>query len=573
MLACHRWRVPLLRTSVAARRPSPNPMSPPNQHNETLRINNHLSCEPPKHFDKSEPTTTSARPLEHTPGSGEFRTSLEDIQTNQPPLLTSPAQRPPHNSCSPTVTSPVLWEQENAFAWFSDLLVEHAEIFWSLFAVDMDVVLEDQPADTWDSFPLFQVLNDYLRMDENLSGGRFHQHLRDTFAPQVVRYVDLMEASIAQSLQKGFEKEKWEVKGRAGCATSEELFWKLGALQSFIRDLHWPDAEFAKHLEQRLKLMAFDMLEATVNGTVQAFQMWQRKGTNPAGKLLGTAVAGAGGTSTEWLVPSEMCAMINVVLETRSQSLKLCTVDGADIHQYHAKIDQLCDGAMQDMQGGLLAKLESIMESTLSKLSRYDEGSLLAPILSLTYRQGMSSSGKEVGQCYVNFVRNSMEQLRQKVSDELWVLNLFELWYSSQMTMLCAWLSERMEHGLHSLQLSALLQIARKLYSDFELQGIEEEKLNSKTYQTICSRLQLEEAAASVQDVAREKDDAEDFTGESAGRPTTANAGASNDLLGGQGSPLNRVQNVTQNLTGRVSALTRGVGGLANKFSGLGGFF
>lgn len=53
-------------------------------------------------------------------------------------------------------------------------------------------------------------------MDENLCGGRFHQHLRDIFAPQVVRYVDLMEASIAQSLQKGFEKEKWEVKGKCG---------------------------------------------------------------------------------------------------------------------------------------------------------------------------------------------------------------------------------------------------------------------------------------------------------------------------------------------------------------------
>jgi hypothetical protein len=52
-----------------------------------------------------------------------------------------------------------------AFAWFSDLLVEHAEIFWSLFAVDMDRVLAEQPADTWDSFPLFQILNDYLRTD------------------------------------------------------------------------------------------------------------------------------------------------------------------------------------------------------------------------------------------------------------------------------------------------------------------------------------------------------------------------------------------------------------------------
>ena len=28
-----------------------------------------------------------------------------------------------------------------AFAWFSDLLVEHSEIFWSLFGVDMDQVL------------------------------------------------------------------------------------------------------------------------------------------------------------------------------------------------------------------------------------------------------------------------------------------------------------------------------------------------------------------------------------------------------------------------------------------------
>nr|CAD7571130.1 unnamed protein product [Timema californicum] len=53
-----------------------------------------------------------------------------------------------------------------AFAWFSDLLVEHAEIFWSLFAVDMNQVLAEQPPDTWDSFPLFQILNDYLRTDE-----------------------------------------------------------------------------------------------------------------------------------------------------------------------------------------------------------------------------------------------------------------------------------------------------------------------------------------------------------------------------------------------------------------------
>ncbi|XP_076313515.1 calcium-dependent secretion activator 1 isoform X3 [Tachypleus tridentatus] len=440
-----------------------------------------------------------------------------------------------------------------AFAWFSDLLVEHAEIFWSLFAVDMDVVLAEQPPDTWDSFPLFQVLNDYLRIDENLCGGRFHQHLRDTFAPQVVRYVDLMESSIAQSLHKGFEKERWELKGN-GCATSEDLFWKLDALQSFIQELHWPDEVFAKHLEQRLKLMACDMIESCINRTLQGFQQWQRKGSK--------------WTSTDYIVPSEMCAMINVVLEAKNQSLKLCTVEGVDMHQYHAKIDQLVDKTLNEMHTGLIGKLTSILEVTLSKLSRYDEGSLLAPILSLTYKQGMSSSGREVGQAYINFARNSMEQLRQKVVDELWVLNVFEQWYASQMTMLCAWLSERLDHGLHSFQLSALSHIAKKLFSDFELQGIEEEKLNSKVYQTICSRLQLEEAAASVSDTGnREKEDSEDYpeTGieDDMGRPKVM----IREAEGAEGY-VTRIQNVTQNVMGRVSTFSRGIGGFANKISG-----
>ena len=53
----------------------------------------------------------------------------------------------------------------------------------------------------------------FPRPADNLKNGRFHQHLRDTFAPIVVRYVDLMESSIAQSIHKGFEKERWEIKG------------------------------------------------------------------------------------------------------------------------------------------------------------------------------------------------------------------------------------------------------------------------------------------------------------------------------------------------------------------------
>ena len=35
-------------------------------------------------------------------------------------------------------------------------------MFWGMFTVDMDTVLQRQPPDTWHSFPLFQILNDYL---------------------------------------------------------------------------------------------------------------------------------------------------------------------------------------------------------------------------------------------------------------------------------------------------------------------------------------------------------------------------------------------------------------------------
>lgn len=40
--------------------------------------------------------------------------------------------------------------------------------------------------------------------------------------------------------------------------------------------------------------------------------------------------------------------------------------------------------------------------------------------------------------------------------------------------------------------------ILQKIYSDFELQGVMEDKLNSKAYQTISSRIQAEEATLAL---------------------------------------------------------------------------
>ncbi|XP_065723466.2 calcium-dependent secretion activator isoform X5 [Drosophila suzukii] len=443
-----------------------------------------------------------------------------------------------------------------AFAWFSDLLVEHAEIFWSLFAVDMDRVLSEQAPDTWDSFPLFQILNDYLRADDNLRNGRFHQHLRDTFAPLVVRYVDLMESSIAQSIHKGFEKERWESKGN-GCATSEDLFWKLDALQSFIRDLHWPDAEFRQHLEQRLKMMAVDMIEQCIQRTDSSFQSWLKKNI--------------AFISTDYILPSEMCAMVNVILDAKNQSFKLTTIDGIDLYKFHAKIDDQIDKANVAMTQGLSGKLMSVLESTLSKLARYDEGSLIGSILSFT---NVSSSGKDLGQGYVNFFRNNMDQVRGKIGDDLWTLNFFEQWYSQQINMLCNWLSERLDHALHYAQVSSISHIIKKIYSDFELQGVLEDKLNSKAYQAVAQRMATEEAtcALTMPDINEDEpcDDIREGEEEDTGDESTSNIP--------RGLPKPKIAAaqaaaVTNVVAGRVgNLLGKGIGGLSSKL-GSGSWF
>nr|XP_056723171.1 calcium-dependent secretion activator 1 isoform X12 [Euleptes europaea] len=422
-----------------------------------------------------------------------------------------------------------------AFAWWSDLMVEHAETFLSLFAVDMDAALEVQPPDTWDSFPLFQLLNDSLRNDYNLCNGKYHKHLQDLFAPLVVRYVDLMESSIAQSIHRGFERESWEpVKSLTsnlpnvnlpnvnlpkvpnlpvniplgipqmptfsapswmaaiydadnGSGTSEDLFWKLDALQTFIRDLHWPEEEFGKHLEQRLKLMASDMIESCVKRTRIAFEVKLQKTSR----------------STDFRVPQSICTMFNVMVDAKAQSTKLCSMEMGQEHQYHSKIDELIEETVKEMITLLVAKFVTILEGVLAKLSRYDEGTLFSSFLSFTVKAAskyvdVPKPGMDVADAYVTFVRHSQDILRDKVNEEMYIERLFDQWYTSTMNIVCTWLTDRMDLQLHIYQLKTLIRIVKKTYRDFRLQGVLDSTLNSKTYDTVRNRLTVEEATASV---------------------------------------------------------------------------
>ncbi|XP_072340589.1 calcium-dependent secretion activator 2 isoform X14 [Scyliorhinus torazame] len=373
-----------------------------------------------------------------------------------------------------------------AFAWWPDLMAEHAEIFWSLFAVDMDATLEAQPPDSWDTFPLFQLLNNYLRNEPQLCNGKYHKHLQEFFVPLVVRYIDLMESAIAQSIHKSFEQETWQpVKN--GSSTSEDLFWKLDALQMFVYDLHWPEPEFSQHLDQRLKLMASDMIEACVKRTRVAFEVKLQKLSK----------------STDLRVPSSVCTMINVLVDAKKQSTKLCILEGAQEQQYHSKIDDLIEETFKEMISLLVSKFVFVLEGVLSKLSRYDEGTFFSSILSFTVKAAakyvdVPQPGMDQADTYITFVRQNQDILRDKVNEEMYIENLFDQWYTSSMKVICVWLTDRLDLQLHLYQLKTLIKIVKKSYRDFRLQGVLEGTLNCKEYETTHTRLTVEEATASV---------------------------------------------------------------------------
>ncbi|XP_069384625.1 calcium-dependent secretion activator 2 isoform X3 [Paralichthys olivaceus] len=417
-----------------------------------------------------------------------------------------------------------------AFSWWPELMAEHAETFLSLYRADMDCALQVQPVDSWDSFPLFQLLNNFLRTDSHLCNGTFHKHLQDLFVPLVVRYIDLMESSIAQSIHRGFEQETWQsVKSLTnnlasvplpkvpslpltlpqmpsfsapawmgplcentlqginlpdifnGSATSEDLFWKLDALQMFVLDLHWPEPEFAKHLEQRLKLMASDMMEACVKRTKSAFDAKMQKASK----------------STDFRVPLSVCTMFNVLMDAKKQCSKLCVLDtGQEIdkqwQQYHSKIDVLIDESFKEMISSLISKFAGVLDCVLSKLSRYDEGTFFSSILSFT------KPGMDLADTYITFIRQNQDILRDRVNDEVYVEDVFDQWYTGSMKAVCVWLTDRLDLQLHTYQLKTLIKIVKKTYRDFRLQGVLDGTLNCKSYETIYNRLTVEEATAAV---------------------------------------------------------------------------
>ncbi|OON15195.1 hypothetical protein X801_09007 [Opisthorchis viverrini] len=93
---------------------------------------------------------------------------------------------------------------------------------------------------------------------------------------------------------------------------------------------------------------------------------------------------------------------------------------GTAVHQYHNQIEANLERIQRKMAILLNEKMGSILEGNLVKLARYDVNSLLSSVLSLT------KPSDEGGKAYVEFLRANLEQMRQKVSDELYILSFME---------------------------------------------------------------------------------------------------------------------------------------------------
>lgn len=360
-----------------------------------------------------------------------------------------------------------------ALAWYSDLMVQHTEVFWSLYAVDMDEALACQPVDTWDSFVLFQMLNNYLRMEPTLNQGKFHSHLRDKFAPLLIRYVDLMESSIARSLDKSFAKETWTELGY-GCAASEDVFSKLTSLQMFIRDLHWPCEDMAEHLNRRLKLMASDMIEAVAKRVIDAFKLRVKEMK----------------VDYEYEIEREMCVMLNVLASARNQIDYLCTDEKTVLeeYRYHSSVDQVLDMAESTACSLIAGKLSVLMDDILKKLSRLDQGKLTAVVFSVV------QSNEDVSDKFIDFILLTLGGLRKFVKQKHLLDFATKYIWDKHCQLWCDWLVARQEVPLHMKQFNVLSSIIETCRSLFEEQGLSDVALETEQFKAAYSKLQIEKA-------------------------------------------------------------------------------
>jgi len=268
--------------------------------------------------------------------------------------------------------------------------------------------------------------------------------------------------------------------------------------------------------------MACDMIESSIQRTYASFENKLKSGINL--------------NPTDYILPNEICAMINVVLDAKNQSLKLCSADGLDMektvvkngkkHKYHTKIDEQIEKISGQMSKDVVGKLVQVMDKTLSKLATFDEGSMMGSVLGFVNKKvNVTGSGTDLGKSYILFIRSNLDTLSKRITDDCWILVVTERWYHGQMGMLATWLTNRMDKALHPYQCTCLSHIVKKMYNEYELHGMTDEKIRTAHFTQVEQRMATEEATCQLQNAEHSENNGDyDDDGVGGGAAKMANA-------------------------------------------------
>lgn len=122
--------------------------------------------------------------------------------------------------------------------------------------------------------------------------------------------------------------------------------------------------------------------------------------------------------------------------KTLSPNLSLYLILSFVKHQYHAKIDDQIDKALSSMTQGLINKLVSVLEATLGKLGRYDEGSLIGSLLSFTVNIYFSPTFKHSNHVSFRLFRMSQAPGKSSARVTLTLLEITSIWFAARLTMI-----------------------------------------------------------------------------------------------------------------------------------------
>ncbi|CAL8091958.1 unnamed protein product [Calicophoron daubneyi] len=280
--------------------------------------------------------------------------------------------------------------------------------------------------------------------------------------------------------------------GSRACQTAVELIWRLHKLKNFIQELAWPQTTKAKSLDEQIRVLCAQMLREAVKRTLIELELTARK----CPKTL------------DLVLPVECCTMFNTITELRAHLFSLCratelsTQPGGSsnsgnhpvqtANQLHVETEEFFESVQRSVMVIIVDQLIAVLNTVLNKLTRFDENRLISSILTLT------KPLDEDGRGYATFLHANLQQLSQNFVDEVATISLCEMWYTRQMRMIYEWLVYRKSILLHPYQIKCLSTIVKKIFSYFELQGLQEDVLNTIAYQTVSQRLQVEETTQTV---------------------------------------------------------------------------